>query len=108
MQLERTPSAVVITLAGRGETTDSKKLHDLIDKAVELKPDLVVIDLTDVEFFGSYGVNALVRLNKGLEPHDGKIRLAGPSPAIRDLLSRSHLAGKFPIYSSVAAATASD
>lgn len=107
MQLDPTPGAVVITLAGRGETTDSKRLEELIDKAVALKPDLVVVDLSGVEFFGSYGVNALVRLGRGLDPHDGKIRLAGPSPAIRDLLNRSHLAGKFPIYSSVAAATAS-
>ena len=107
MQMEKTPGAVVVTLTGRGETTDSKRLHELVDKVVGLKPALVVVDLTGVEFFGSYGVNALVSLAKGLDPHDGKIRLAGPSPAIRDLLNRSHLAGKFPIYSSVEAATAS-
>lgn len=107
VKLERTSSAVVITLTGRGETTDAPRLQKTVDEAAALKPKLVVVDLSDVEFFGSYGVNALVRLAKAIGP-DGTIRLAGPSPAIRDLLNRSHLAGKFPIYSSVAAATDSD
>lgn len=105
MQLEQMPEAVVLTLAGRGQTTDAPRLHEIVDRAIALKPALVVVDLSGVEFFGSYGVNALVRLDKGLEPHEGQVRLAGPCPAIRDLLNRSHLAGKFPIYASVAAAT---
>lgn len=108
MHLERTEGAVVITLVGRGETTDSKALHDIIDQAIAMRPELVIVDLAGVEFFGSYGVNALVRLGKGVEPTGAKVRLAGPSPAIRDLLNRSHLAGKFPIYSSVAAAAATE
>lgn len=101
MQLRETEGAGVLTITGRGETADATRLHALVDQLIEMRKAVIVVDLSGVEFFGSYGVNALVRLDKAMDATGGEVRLAGPRPAIKDLLNRSHLAEKFAIYSDV-------
>ena len=101
MELRETEGAAVLSLEGRGETSDGERLQALVDRLIEMNKALVVVDLAGVEFFGSYGVNALVRLDKAMEASGGEVRLAGPRPAIKDLLKRSHLAEKFEVYPTV-------
>ncbi len=100
MELNEVRGIAVITLSGRGETTDGPALQKIIDDALAMQSSTVVVDLSGVEFFGSYGVNALVRLEKGMESRGGAVRLAGPRPLIKDLLKRSRLSERFEIYPS--------
>lgn len=101
MELTEVSGGVVLTLSGRGETTDGARLQSLVDRVAGMKPPLVVVDLRKVEFFGSYGVNELVRLDKAMEGWGGQVRLAEPPPLITDLLRRAHLGERFGVYESV-------
>jgi anti-anti-sigma factor len=68
----------------------------------------LVIDLSETEALTSIGVRALVVIHKMLSEDRGKhLKLAGPSPEIRDMLEISGVTQYIQIYDSVEQAVAS-
>ncbi|MEU4670467.1 STAS domain-containing protein [Amycolatopsis sp. NPDC023774] len=60
ISLRRAGSAVVLTAQGEFDAVSTPELRTSIHKAVEDGPEVLVIDLTAVEFFGSGAIAALV------------------------------------------------
>jgi anti-anti-sigma factor len=61
VEVERsTPAAVVLRFRGEIDMCESPELRDAIIGAVRQRPARLVIDLTDVEFFGTTGISVLV------------------------------------------------
>jgi len=100
----RTNNAWVLSVGGRPLPDDAAKLDAIIDQAVTSRPRLLVIDCTKLEFLGSFGIGALVHLQKAIEKQGGTIRLAGVSDAIMKLLQASRLDQRMPIIATVDAA----
>jgi anti-sigma B factor antagonist len=60
ISLRRTGSAVVLTAHGEFDAVTTPRLRTSIRQAVADAPEVLVIDLTAVEFFGSGAIAALV------------------------------------------------
>jgi anti-anti-sigma factor len=64
----------------------------------------LVLDLSGVPLIDSAGVRALVRGHTSAQRVGGSLRMAGLSPAVREVVELSRLAGVLEIYDSVEAA----
>ncbi|WP_432846289.1 STAS domain-containing protein [Amycolatopsis sp. CA-161197] len=60
ISLRRAGSAVVLTAQGEFDAVTTPRLRTSIREAVDAGPEVLVIDLTAVEFFGSGAIAALV------------------------------------------------
>ena len=63
----RPNNAWVLTVSGRPLPEDAEALDKVINECISSRQRLLVIDLSKLEFIGSYGIGALVRLQKGVE-----------------------------------------
>jgi anti-anti-sigma factor len=61
------------------------------------KPDNVLINFEDVNFFSSAAINKLIVLEKRVRARGGKIRLSNLAPVVRDLFSYTNLDSMFQI-----------
>lgn len=79
---------------------------ELIEQAAELvvapitqmEPPLVVVDLSEVEFFGSVFLSLLLRTWKSVFQHGGTMVLCGVSERARELLKLTALDTLWAIY----------
>ncbi len=100
------PNACVLTLAGKAAATDATLLDRAIDNAIASRPDLLVVDLSALEFIGSFAIGALIRLEKTLRADNGTVRLAAPQPQIHTLFTQSRIDQRLPIFPTVQSALA--
>ncbi|HVK24494.1 MAG TPA: STAS domain-containing protein [Actinokineospora sp.] len=91
LRLEDPPAAGVVLVAIGGEVDFvaagilERFLLGALAEQRHAKPGLI-IDLSDAEFFGCAGVNALIAAQRRLEAGGGWLRLVDPSPAVSRVL----------------------
>ncbi len=100
----RTNNAWVLSLVGRPLPTDGDALDAAIDEAVTSRPRMLVLDCSKLEFIGSYGIGALLRLDKQVTSAGGAVRLAAVSPMIMKILQASRLDERLPVFPDVESA----
>ena len=79
---------------------------DVIEQAADLvmeplkrgSAQLVVVDLSEVKFFGSAFLAMLLRCHTAVKSRGGELVLCGPSKAARDLLKLTNLDTLWAIY----------
>ncbi|MEZ6140533.1 MAG: STAS domain-containing protein [Zavarzinella sp.] len=67
----------------------------------EAPPSLVVIDLSQVSYFGSEFISFLLRCHLVVKKHSGELVIAGVSDRIKELLSQTNLDTIWAIYPTV-------
>lgn len=88
-------SPYVVVLVGDIDLAVSPVLiGHLCDCALNGATD-VAVDLSEVTFFGSTGLNFLVRLRRLVQPRGGAVTLIGPSPLTAKLLQLDGFAEGF-------------
>ncbi|MEU4788921.1 STAS domain-containing protein [Micromonospora tulbaghiae] len=75
-----------ISVAGEVDLSNAHLLTELVETAVAASAPLVVIDLSEVRFFGAYGISALMLAQRVLARHGRRLVLHRPSPAVRRVL----------------------
>ncbi|MEU0077334.1 STAS domain-containing protein [Micromonospora tulbaghiae] len=75
-----------ISVAGEVDLSNAHLLTELVETAVAASAPLVVIDLSEVGFFGAYGTSALVLAQRILTEHGRRLILHRPSPVVRRVL----------------------
>ncbi|WP_349879262.1 STAS domain-containing protein [Micromonospora sp. HUAS YX12] len=75
-----------IAVAGEVDLSNAHLLTELVETAVAASAPLVVIDLSEVGFFGAYGTSALVLAQRILTEHGRRLILHRPSPVVRRVL----------------------
>ncbi|WP_345381388.1 STAS domain-containing protein [Pseudonocardia yuanmonensis] len=65
--LEEVPEGVVLAVRGALDLSLAPKVQRAVERAVRLRPALLVIDLTEVSFLASAGMAELVRANRQLQ-----------------------------------------
>lgn len=98
------PNACILTLSGKAAATDAQQLDHAVDNAIATRPDLLVVDMENLEFVGSFAIGALIRLEKAVRAENGVVRLASPQPQIQTMLTQSRLDQRFPIFPTVESA----
>jgi anti-sigma B factor antagonist len=96
----------VVRLVGEIDMATVARAEAAIQDAVE-RANRVVLDMSELRFFSSAGLNLLVRLRQEAQRRDLDIRLAAVAPAVLRPIELMGLADLFPIYVSAADALAS-
>ncbi len=92
---------VVISLQGQVDADTSPQLRDLLEEVASEGPQIVVVDLADVDFMDSSGLSALVTGFKGLSEEGAEFVLTRPRPQALKALKLTQLDHVFPILDSV-------
>lgn len=91
----------VVTIEGEIDLYSSPDLRKELKRHLKAKPKLMVIDLAGVEYIDSSGVATLIESFQELGKSGGKLRLAGPTPAVLQVFKFVHLENVFDIASSL-------
>ncbi len=91
----------VISVAGEVDLYSSPDLRKELKKHIKKKHKLLVIDLAGVEYMDSSGVATLIEGHQGLAKVGGRLRLAGLTPAVMQVLKFVHLEKVFDIVGDV-------
>ena len=78
--------AEVIALAGELDLAVHEDFRELVDEVLAATPQLVVVDVTGVEFMDSTMLRELLRAHRDLEEAGGRLVVAGAQPAVTRLL----------------------
>jgi len=95
-----TPDCVVLTVLGEIDLVTAPELAAALEDYLDGTP-CVVVDLTDVTFFGSLGLATLVRLSALAEVADVRLALV-PGPLVRRTMELTRTEEMFTVYESVA------
>jgi anti-sigma B factor antagonist len=96
------PGCVVVTVLGEIDLATAPELETALGQYLGGTP-LVVVDLTDVTFFGSLGLATLVRLTARAESAGVRLALV-PGPLVLRTMELTMTAHLFTVHDSVAAA----
>jgi len=79
----------VVTVRGRLIMHYGSKLQDEVKRLVGDGARRVLVDLTEVEYIDSYGLGQMVACMKSVREQEGKIRFAGLTEKVRQLIEIS-------------------
>jgi anti-sigma B factor antagonist len=94
--------AAVLEIAGMFDITLAPQVRAMAGRAVGAAPDVLVVDLTLVEFLSSAGMRELLRIHGALGR--GKVRVVAPDETVRRPLELTRLAGVLALYPTLPAA----
>lgn len=100
------PEAVVVTVRGSVDMSDTETLRARLDEVIAARPSLLVLELSEMEFISSAGLGAIVSAQVQARAHDGRVRLVAPKPEIRRLLETTRLDAVLVICSTLEEAMA--
>lgn len=97
---------VVLALAGRLDANNAPALAEKLRVSFDAGNRKIVVDAQHIDFIGSAGLQALLTAAKQLSAAGGKIVLAAPTDAIRQVCEIAGLASVFEFSSTAAEAVA--
>lgn len=98
----RQQDAIVLTVSGEIDMTTAPTLENAVRQALTARPAILVIDLTDVEFFSSAGIAVLVLAHRNESGAD--LRVIADDRTVLRPLELTGLTDDFAIYRDVDAA----
>ncbi len=106
LEVEDLGSTVVMRIRGSVTIHDAESMQKQLEELTLRKVPVIALDLSEMDFICSTGLGAIILAYLRTRHHQGQIRLVNPQPAVRKLLETTRLTKLFPLYSSVAEATA--
>lgn len=106
IKIEKHHNGVVVCyLAGRltNENTSQESENAIVNQ-LEAGTIMLVVDLTEVDYMNSSGLNWLLRMFTKVRNKGGDLVIASPSDAVTKILEVSKLNSIFSIYADVNAA----
>jgi anti-anti-sigma factor len=83
LESSRRPGAAVLTLRGELDIASAPVLVEGALRCIGQGHDRLVLDLAEVTFLDSSGINAIVRVLRSAEAHGGRLALARPTRQAR-------------------------
>ncbi len=106
LDVEQLDAGVVVRVVGSVSIQEAALLRDELTAIAAQKVPFIVLDLEQMDFICSSGLGAIILAHVRIHRHDGEIRIVNPQPAVRQVLETTRLTKLFPIFSSLAQATA--
>lgn len=94
----REGKAEVLTLGGEIDMKTSTGVKSKLHEIFRDKPQVLVIDMTEVKFMDSSGLATLVGALKWCRTNGGELRLAGLAQGVRSVFEICRLETIFQIY----------
>lgn len=92
---------LVVSAHGNVDVLDAPQLRERLEELIPRTRKVVVLDVTDMDFIGPDGLDALLTVRQALRPHQAQIRLVHPNPEIRRMLQVTRLTEILPIFDTV-------
>jgi len=101
LDVRRDEGKLIVTVHGSVNVVSAPQLQEQLQGLLPQTDDVVVLDLSDVDFIGPDGLDALLTARLAIHAQRGKIRLVHPNPEIRRMLQVTRLAEILPIFDTV-------
>ena len=98
--------AAVLALAGACTMNDADALGEAIMQLAQSPADLVILELSNLEFIESTNLGKIVAGYLHLRKRNGDLRVVAPRPKIRKLLDLTRLSTLFGVFDSIPDAAA--
>jgi anti-sigma B factor antagonist len=98
-------STAVLRATGEIDMTTAPVLAEEFEQAIAGEPAMVVIDLSDITFFGSAGIAALLDAREQCVSVGCTLRVVTTSRPVLRSLEIAGVLGLLPVYSTLAEAT---
>lgn len=106
IDVERRGTSSVVTLVGSCEMLEAERMMERMVELADESTQVIVIDLSRLEFIESTGLGAIIAGHLRLRHHQGEMRLVSPSTPILRLLELTRLTQLFHVYPDVETALA--
>jgi len=106
VDMRRQGEAVVVKMAGDASVGSIAELERQFTKIQAMRPNLVVLDMGELNFIASIGMGTLVSLQRSVTRNGGSIKLAGVNENVQGALKRAGLDQVFDIHDTPDAALA--
>jgi anti-anti-sigma factor len=90
----------IIEPAGRLDITNAAQLRKQVAEITSNKPNLLLVDLTNVSFMDSSGLGALVSALKAVRAIGAEMVLCSPNEQVKMLFDLTSMSKIFKIYAS--------
>jgi anti-anti-sigma factor len=87
VDVRRTDHATVVTVSGELDLASSGTLDEALEEAGDSEPELVVLDLREVEFMDSSGLAVIVKAHQRAQNGGHRLGVINGSPQVQRLLS---------------------
>ena len=104
VQIDRKGEVAVVRLAGSATYDQADRLTQELRQVAAEPFTRIVLELSGLDFICSMGLGALIVAHVVTGKREGRLVLAAPQPAIRELLETTRLDMILPIFADVAAA----
>ena len=94
-------NAVVLAVIGSVSINDADQLRKKLEELAAGQVPVIVLDLKKMDFICSLGLGAIIVGHLKCRHHAGKVRIACPAPAVREILETTRLTKLFDIYDNV-------
>ncbi|MGW0177968.1 STAS domain-containing protein [Nocardia sp. NPDC003345] len=94
-------ACIEVGVAGEVDINTAPRLHEALTSAIGRRPQVLIVDLSQVEFFDSSGLKVLL----GIRREAMDVRVAA-SPAVRRVIEVTGLTEHFRLFDSAADAIA--
>jgi len=91
-------NAPTVVLRGEIDVQFAAKLSTCFETALRARPSQIVIDMTELTFIDSTGLNPFVSAEKRLRENGGHLVISHPPPMARRVLEVSGLTEVFTIH----------
>jgi len=86
---------------GAIDTNTSVILEEGIDSVLALKPKVIVLDMSGVNFMSSAGVRVILKTKKGLEAAGGSLTMINLQPQIKKVLDIINALPSLRVFESI-------
>ncbi|MCP4633246.1 MAG: STAS domain-containing protein [candidate division Zixibacteria bacterium] len=88
----------VLQIDGRLDLESSTSLKAATSELLEDKYNKVIFNLQGVDFINSSGLGALVSILKNVRSNQGRLKLTGLAPYVKEVFDITQLSNVFEIY----------
>lgn len=100
-------NVTLVEVVGRVDSVTASEMGSGINDAIDQGQTQIVLDLSQVDYMSSAGLRELVGSLKRIKKASGDMRIANPSPRVREVLEMAGLDTIFLIFDTQVDAVAS-
>ncbi len=101
IKISQVAEGVIVTLVGNASMELCDRLGASLQEACQKRPKLLALDLARLEFICSLGLGAIVVAYLRVNKYGGKVVLASPIDAVREMLTTTKLGTLLPVTDTV-------
>ncbi|MCD0483851.1 STAS domain-containing protein [Streptacidiphilus sp. ASG 303] len=92
------PDVAVVAITGELDVDTATELHFQLANQLHHGRRHLVLDLADVPFMDSSGLNIVIRAQQETRRAEGSLRLARPTPAVRRIIDLTGVSITTPVH----------